>query len=224
MPDQPQFANLIKRLSTARTEKEHNDILSEYIERAKTKAERCERKNVTLGLRTTSSPRPRKPDMPDQPQSANPALAALAWDIIQAWKSNTPLVIGEHSHHPQTVGALAKVIDLLPDIGETLVESLNGDLDGEAVDMARAAHDKLMRLAKAPTPAGNTVPSRETLLSILDDADAALATLFIGRDHGITPQAEDACKKLVVRVRDALAKERPEYAATWAESRDSWTV
>jgi hypothetical protein len=60
------------------------------------------------------------------------------------------------------------------------------------------------------------------LLSILDDMDAAIATLYIGRDHGITPQADGAMRDVCIRIRDALSERRPFYAAAWAEARHTW--
>ncbi len=42
---------------------------------------------------------------------------------------------------------------------------------------------------------------------LLDDIDTALATLNIGRDHGITPQAAGALRDVWQRTREALKYE-----------------
>lgn len=45
---------------------------------------------------------------------------------------------------------------------------------------------------------------RKEYNTLLKDVDAAFATLFIGSDHGITPQAESACKEAAKNVQIAL--------------------
>jgi TorA maturation chaperone TorD len=45
---------------------------------------------------------------------------------------------------------------------------------------------------------------RKEFKKVLDEVDAAFATLFIGSDHGITPQAESACKQAAINVQIAL--------------------
>lgn len=43
-----------------------------------------------------------------------------------------------------------------------------------------------------------------SMKELLLDIDAAFATLNIGRDHGITPQAASACRKAWAKVNEAL--------------------
>lgn len=38
----------------------------------------------------------------------------------------------------------------------------------------------------------------------IDEADTAFATLNIGRDHGITPQAEEACREAWAKIRGII--------------------
>lgn len=42
------------------------------------------------------------------------------------------------------------------------------------------------------------------VIDLLDDCDTAFATLFIGSDHGITPQAHKACKDVAIRIQAFL--------------------
>jgi len=75
-----------------------------------------------------------------------------------------------------------------------------------------------------PTPLeaiGKLTADNNHLRSILDDVDAAIATLYIGRDHGITPQADGALREAVVRLRDATYTS-PALREVWTESRPSW--
>lgn len=43
------------------------------------------------------------------------------------------------------------------------------------------------------------------LVRLADDADTAMATLWVGRDHGITPQALRACVELWIAANRVLA-------------------
>lgn len=61
------------------------------------------------------------------------------------------------------------------------------------------------------------------LESILDDMDAAVATLYIGRDHGITPQADGALRDVCVLIRDDIATRRATYGRLWPDVRHTWT-
>ena len=63
---------------------------------------------------------------------------------------------------------------------------------------------------------------KKRLLSIIDDMDTAIAVLYIGRDHGITPQADACMRAVCIRVRDELSAKRTLYAKEWAEARPSW--
>lgn len=59
-------------------------------------------------------------------------------------------------------------------------------------------------------------------LSIIDDMDTAVAVLFIGRDHGITPQADACLCNVTVRCRDYLAARRKALGEIWNQARSSW--
>ncbi len=61
----------------------------------------------------------------------------------------------------------------------------------------------------------------ERFRSILEDVDAAIATLYIGRDHGITPQADGALRDVVIRLRDATYTSDT-LREVWTEARPSW--
>lgn len=58
--------------------------------------------------------------------------------------------------------------------------------------------------------------------SIIDDMDTAIAVLYIGRDHGITPQADGCLRDVTVRCRDYLGDRRKVFGKEWAEARSSW--
>lgn len=48
------------------------------------------------------------------------------------------------------------------------------------------------------------------MLRLLDECDTAFATIMIGRDHGLTPQAEAAIRELAPQVQAMLAKAKGE--------------
>lgn len=70
--------------------------------------------------------------------------------------------------------------------------------------------------------AGGPVPRDPIAFSIIDDMDTAIAVLYIGRNHGVTPQADACLRAVTVRCRDYLAQHRRAYAEVWAEARGSW--
>jgi urease alpha subunit len=64
-----------------------------------------------------------------------------------------------------------------------------------------AAIEQLKLMAQA---ADNYNTNNEVILPLLNSVDAAFAVLFIGSDHGITPQALQACKAAAIDVQIAL--------------------
>ena len=47
------------------------------------------------------------------------------------------------------------------------------------------------------------------IFDAIDDADTAFATLFIGRDHGVTPQAAQCCQDLCGQIRGLVPTVQP---------------
>lgn len=97
-------------------------------------------------------------------------------------------------------GQVAEAIDMTP----TWEGILNyyilclTDANEEGKKIAKA---ELKRMAKAADLANALIKEEKILLN---EVDTAFATLFIGSDHGFTPQAQVACKQAAINVQIAL--------------------
>ena len=74
-------------------------------------------------------------------------------------------------------------------------------LEGGNPEGKQAAFDQLKKMAQV---ADRCLDAR----NLLDECDTALAVLFIGSDHGITPQANKACIEVANKIKVFLEENK----------------
>lgn len=97
-------------------------------------------------------------------------------------------------------GKQTQTIDVTPTwegmLSYYLIVLEDGNKEGKAI-----AKKELANMAKAADLFNELMKDHK---AILNEVDTAFATLFIGSDHGITPQAMEACKTAAINVQIAL--------------------
>lgn len=106
-------------------------------------------------------------------------------------------------------GKMVGVIDCTPTWEAVLPSLLAVITDGNA-EGQKIAKQELRRMAQAADRFNELGKEYVTAMKVVNNVDTSLATLFIGSDHGITPQAFKACQESANDIRMLLYKQKDE--------------